>query len=197
MTGGGSGYPCHEPPFLLETRLKGLSPGQRALRRVNSLPDLGQTILDGGQWAGFSLFTCCAGRATRSPSAGGAAWPPETSSISEPSRASASLDHLTPQRPQSGVRPGLRIPEDRDFLHLLVGNNHGVNGASCLPETGWGQGTVGRSSLRSGGCRLASPQRLSTKLLLPHHPPRPSEQHLWVSVLAEPRPKPAQGWGRG
>ena len=27
--------------------------------------------------------------------------------------------------------------------------------------------------------------------------PRPSEQHLWVSVLAEPRPKPAQGWGRG
>lgn len=55
---------------------------------------------------------------------------------------------------------------------------------------------VVRSSLGSGGCGLASPQGLSTKLL-PPHPPRPSEQHLWVSVLPEPRPKPAQGWEKG
>ena len=42
-----------------------------------------------GQWGSLSLFTCHAGRATGSPKAGGAVWPPETTSISEPSRASA------------------------------------------------------------------------------------------------------------
>lgn len=131
---------------------------------MNCLPDLGQTVLDSGQWGSFALSTCCMGRATRSPRAGGAAWPPGTTSISEPSRTSPCLYHLTPQRPQSGVRPGSQIPEDRNFLHLLIGDSHGVKGAACLSDTGWGQGMVGRSSLRSGGCRLASPQGLSTKL---------------------------------
>ena len=51
------GIPATHPPPLLEPRLKGLSPGQRAPRRVNSLPDLGPTILAGGQWSGCPLFT--------------------------------------------------------------------------------------------------------------------------------------------
>lgn len=106
------------PPPLLEPRLKGLSPGQRPLPlpppRVNSLPDLGPTILAGGQWGSFSLFTCCAGRATRNPNAGGAARPrkpPPSLSLPE----LQPLDHLPPQRPRSGVRPGSQTPEHRDF----------------------------------------------------------------------------------
>lgn len=76
-------------PLLLEPRLKGLSPGQRPPGRVNSLPDQGPTVLASGQWGSFSLFTCRAGRATGSPNAGAVVRPPETTSISEPSRASA------------------------------------------------------------------------------------------------------------
>lgn len=151
----------------------------------------GPIILDRGPQGSFALSTCWVGRATRSPETGGMAWPSETTSNSEPSRASASLHRLTPLKP-TGVGPG-------SFLRTGTSafTNGGLlwgKGAACLPDTGWGQGTVGRSSLRSGGCRLAGPQGLSTSLLLP---PRPSEQHLWVSVLPEPRPKLAQGWGRG
>lgn len=39
----------------------------------------------------FVLSTCRVGRATRSPRAGGMAWPPETISIPEPFKASTSL----------------------------------------------------------------------------------------------------------
>lgn len=104
-----------------------------------------------------SMYTCHAGSATRSPSTEGAACPPKTTSISEPSRASASLYCLTPPRPQSRVRPGSQIPGHRVFLHLLVENNRGVKGAACLLETRWDQRMVGRSSLRSRECSLARP----------------------------------------
>ena len=152
------GIPATYPPPLLEPRLKGLSPGQRPPRpprRVNSLPDLGPTILAGGQWGSFSLSTCCAGRATRGPSTERATWPPETTSISEPSGASASLYCRTPPRPQSRVRASSQIPGHRVFLHLLVENNRGVKGAACLLEARWDQGMVDRSSLKSRECRLA------------------------------------------
>ena len=101
--------------------------------------------------------TCHAGSATRSPSTEGATRPLETTSISEPSRASASLYCLTPPRPQSRVRPGSQIPGHRVFLHLLVESNRGVKGAACLLETRWDQRMVGRSSLRSRECSLARP----------------------------------------
>ena len=104
-----------------------------------------------------STSTCHAGSATRSPSTEGATRPLETTSISEPSRASASLYCLTPPRPQSRVRPGSQIPGHRVFLHLLVENNRGVKGAACLLETRWDQRMVGRSSLRSRECSLARP----------------------------------------
>lgn len=119
------------------------------------------------------------------------AWPPETVSIPEPSKASASLSPYPPrdhcQGP--GQAPGLLRT---GTSALANGGQPWSEGAACLPVTGWSPGMVVRSSLGSGGCGLASPQGLSTKLL-PPHPPRPSEQHLWVSVLPEPRPKPAQG----
>lgn len=101
------------------------------------------------------ISTCCAGRATRGPSTERATWPPETTSISEPSGASASLYCRTPPRPQSRVRASSQIPGHRVFLHLLVENNRGVKGAACLLEARWDQGMVDRSSLKSRECRLA------------------------------------------
>ena len=160
-SGGGSRCPCHAPPpLLLEPRLKGLSPGKRAPGRVNSLPDLGPTVLASGAASPCSPVMQAEplGALTQEEQSGPQKPPP---SLSLPELQP--LDHFPQQRTQSGVRPGSRTPEHGDFCTYS-------GGTACLPETGWSPGTVGRSSLRSGGCRLASPQGLSTKLLLPHHP---------------------------
>lgn len=65
----------------------------------------GPIILDRGPRGSFALSACWVGRATRSPETGGVAWPPETTSNSEPSRASACLRPFTPLKP-TGVGPG-------------------------------------------------------------------------------------------
>lgn len=190
MNGGASGFLCQTPHFLLVTWAQGTQPWTGSLQRVNSLPDLGQ-----------SSWTEAREAALPCPPVGWAE-PPGAQKQEEwpgPQKPppTLSLPELQPlfvlPHGDQRVRPGSQIPEDRDFSITNRGLLWG-KGAACLPDTGWGQGTVGRSSLRSGGCRLAGPQGLSTSLLFP---PRPSEQRLWVSVLPEPRPKLAQGWGRG
>lgn len=201
VSAGESRYPCHEPSpsFLLETWLKGPGTGQRAPRRANSLPDLGQTILTVAPGAASPCSPVVwaeplgAQEQEEQPSP---QKPPPFLSLPE---LQPLYNHPTPQRPQSGVRPGSGIPEDRGFQHLLVGNSHAVEGATCLPDTGWGQGTVGRSSLRRWGVGWPAPRACLPSSSFPTPPPpqRLSEQQLWVSVLPEPRPKPAQGWGRG
>lgn len=125
---------------------------QGSLKRTDCFLRRWEKIKDHGLWA---PSTCCVGRATRSPSTERATWPPETTSISEPSGHPASLYCCTPPRPQSRVRAGSQIPGHRVFLHLLVENNRGVKGAACLLEARWDQGMVDRSSLRSRECRLA------------------------------------------
>nr|XP_025734992.1 uncharacterized protein LOC112829542 [Callorhinus ursinus] len=171
-------------------------PWAESPRRVNCLPDRGQTIRDSGRWGGFALGPVARAGPLGAQEQEEQPGPPGTASVSEPSGASASLYHLTPQRPQPGVRPGSQIPEDRDFLHLLLGNNHGAKGADCSPDTGWGQGTVGRSSLRSGGCRLASPRGLSTKLLSPCPLPGPQSSTCgWQYYMSPGQSQPQAGVG--
>ena len=181
VNGGGSGCSCYESHYLLETGLKGLSPGQRA-------PERG-TVFQVWAKPSCTVSTCCVGHTTRTCRSRGAAQLPKTISGSEPSKLQP-LSHPSAQRLLSWVRPVSQSPEDRGCLHLLVGTT--VERRACLPDTGWGQGVVRRSLLRSRGYRWASPQACS-----PSSPPDPriSEQRLWVSVLPEPRPKPAQGWG--
>lgn len=162
---------------------------------MNCLPDLGQTIRDSGQWGSFALSPCCMGRATRSPRAGGAAWPPGTTSISEPSRALASI--ILPHRDHSqGSGQAPRFLKIGTSCTYKWGDNRGVKGAACLPDTGWGQGMVGRSSLRSGGCRLASPRGLSTKLLSPCPPPGPQSSTCgWQCYVSPGQSQPQAGGG--
>lgn len=115
------------PPRPLEPRLKGLSPGQRAPGRVNSLPDLGPTVLASGQRGSFSLFTCRAGRATGSPNAGGVVRSPETTSISAFQSFSPLI--IFPHRDHSqgsGPAPGLL---STGTSAPTVGANHGVGGS--------------------------------------------------------------------
>lgn len=126
------GIPATHPPPLLEPRLKGLSPGQRAPRRVNSLPDLGPTILAGGQWSGCPLFTLQAEPlgALKQEEQPGPQKPSPSLSLPE----LQPLDHLPPQRPQSGVRPGSQIPEHRDFRTYQWGTAMEWRGQPACPR---------------------------------------------------------------
>lgn len=122
------GIPATYPPPLLEPRLKGLSPGQRPPRRVNSLPDFGPTILASGQWSNFSLFTLQAEPlgALKQEEQPGPQKPPLSLSLPE----LQPLDHLPPQRPQSGVRPGSQILSTG--TSTLTGGGHPWSGGGSL-----------------------------------------------------------------
>lgn len=113
VNGGASGY-LPDTPLSPSNMGSGDSALDREPPESEQSSRSGPIILDRGPRGSFALSTCWVGRATRSPETGGMAWPSETTSNSEPSRASASLHRLTPLKP-TGVGPGSQIPEDRDF----------------------------------------------------------------------------------
>ena len=140
-SGGGSRCPCHAPPpLLLEPRLKGLSPGQRAPGRVNSLPDLGPTVLASGAASPCSpVMQAEPLGALRQEEQSGPQKPPPSLSLPE----LQPLDHLPQQRTQSGVRPGSRTPEHGDFCTYSGGQpacprRDGVQGQWAGPHSGVG-----------------------------------------------------------
>lgn len=175
------GIPRHVPPAPSRTKAQGTQPWAETPPppppRVNSLPDLGSTILAGGQWGSFSLFTCCAGRATRNPNAGGAARPRKTTSISEPSQ-SFSLLIIFPTETtcqESGLAPRLL---STGTSAVSSGGHPWSGGGSLLARDRMESRDSGQVLTRSGGVGLASPRGLSTERSSP--PPQGPERHLWV-----------------